>query len=250
MESSYRAVKSILAKYSNSIVPPPELVAVSKTKPASDILKLYKLGQRDFGENYIQELVEKSKSLWDDECRDIRWHFIGQLQSNKVKMLVGSVPGLFAVHGVDSRKKADLLNREWLIVHQQQPPSLLQVYIQVNTSGEDSKSGLDAQSQLNEIVELARYICDGSSSSSDGGLKGLKLAGLMTIGSVNSSHQLPNPDFVKLREIRDLIMAQTQCGPIGLSMGMSDDFEHALEMGSSCVRIGSKLFGARSQPMP
>ncbi|EEP77788.1 hypothetical protein UREG_02637 [Uncinocarpus reesii 1704] len=220
---------------------PVRLVAVSKLKPASDILALHSppTSHIHFGENYLQELLEKSKIL----PPEIRWHFIGGLQSNKCVTLARDVRGLWAVESVDTQKKASLLDKGWgersnSQEGQQQEP--LRVFVQVNTSGEESKSGVEPSN----AVELCRFIQEKCPR--------LKLQGLMTIGAIARSKattpETQNEDFVCLRETRDNV-----CQELGwegedkleLSMGMSEDFEGAIAMGSNEVRVGSTIFGAR-----
>ncbi|EAL19038.1 hypothetical protein CNBH1400 [Cryptococcus deneoformans B-3501A] len=218
----------------------PRLVAVSKLKPASDIKALYDAGYRHFGENYIQEMVDKAAALPDD----IKWHFIGSLQSNKSK-LAASVPNLFILETLSSTKVADLLQKSL-------PPSRqskLNVYLQVNTSGEDSKSGLSPlPSNSAELVDLAMHVIEKC--------PGLKLLGIMTIGSWDASHDptKPNPDFECLKRTRtELAKALAENGVQGapkedeleLSMGMSADFVQAIKEGSSSVRVGTRIFGER-----
>ncbi|KAI9202957.1 uncharacterized protein BJ171DRAFT_511366 [Polychytrium aggregatum] len=203
------------------------LVAVSKTKPSSDIRAAYETGHRHFGEN-IQELVSKANELPDD----IQWHFIGSLQSNKCKLLA-SIPNLYMVETIDGTKKADAMNKACA-----GRPYPLRVMIQVNTSGEDTKSGVHPQ----EIVEAAKHIISNCDK--------LQLEGLMTIGSPGWSPEAgPNPDFVLLGRCKSEIEQQLQLDrPLGLSMGMSDDFEHAIALGSTNVRVGSIIFGKRFYP--
>ncbi|OWZ35531.1 YggS family pyridoxal phosphate enzyme [Cryptococcus neoformans] len=218
----------------------PRLVAVSKLKPASDIKALYDAGYRHFGENYIQEMVDKAAVLPED----IKWHFIGSLQSNKSK-LAASVPNLFILETLSSTKVADLLQKSL-------PPSRqseLNVYLQVNTSGEDSKSGLSPlPSNSAELVDLAVHVIEKC--------PGLKLLGIMTIGSWDASHDptKPNPDFECLKRTRaELAKALAEKGVQGapkedeleLSMGMSADFVQAIKEGSSSVRVGTRIFGER-----
>ncbi|KAK2739284.1 hypothetical protein FQN57_006619 [Myotisia sp. PD_48] len=230
---------------------PVRLVAVSKLKPASDILPLYKppTSHRHFGENYVQELVEKSKIL----PAEIKWHFIGGLQSNKCVTLAREVRGLWAVESVDTQKKASLLDKGWrerLELTTQNGDSNttaddsqrhLRVYVQVNTSGEESKSGVEPGAPA---VDLCRFIRDKCPH--------LKLQGVMTIGAIARSKETTpeteNEDFVCLRDTRDLIektLALTGTEQLELSMGMSEDFEGAIAMGSNQVRVGSTIFGAR-----
>ncbi|KAK9319567.1 hypothetical protein V1517DRAFT_310611 [Lipomyces orientalis] len=229
------ALSSVTARIAAAVaarqpaLPPPRLVAVSKLKPASDVLALYAAaGQRHFGENYVQELVDKAVRL----PSDIQWHFIGSLQSNKCAMLA-SIPNLFAVETVDAVKKARKLNDarsdEW---------DKLNVFIQVNTSGEQSKSGVAPGI---EAVEVARYIV--------GQCPRLNLLGLMTIGSIARSRAAAdgdqNRDFAALVETKRLVEAEVGVDGLELSMGMSDDFEDAIKQGSTNVRVGSNIFGAR-----
>ncbi|KAJ3326425.1 hypothetical protein HDU76_012929 [Blyttiomyces sp. JEL0837] len=200
------------------------LVAVSKTKPSSDILAAYAGGQRHFGEN-VQELVDKAQEL----PTDIQWHFIGSLQSNKCKILA-AIPNLYAVETIDGIKKADTMQKACT-----SRATPLNVFVQVNTSGEESKSGI----KPNECVDVAKHIVSSCPN--------LKLSGLMTIGSPeNSSSNEENPDFKLLSECAKSVEEATGL-TMELSMGMSDDFELAIQMGSTNVRVGSVLFGARAK---
>ncbi|KAI9331346.1 hypothetical protein BDR26DRAFT_870361 [Obelidium mucronatum] len=206
------------------------LVAVSKTKPVEDLLVAYNEGQRHFGEN-VQELVDKAEQL----PKDIQWHFIGTLQSNKCK-LVAAIPNLFAVETVDGSKKADTLQKACVQANRASP---LNVFVQVNTSGEESKGGVEPH----ETVAVAKHIIDKC--------PGLKLAGLMTIGSPNPNlEDGTNPDFKVsfcFLTLRTEIEAAAGVSDLELSMGMSDDFELAIDMGSTNVRLGSCIFGARAK---
>ncbi|KAJ3097425.1 hypothetical protein HDU97_004873 [Phlyctochytrium planicorne] len=199
----------------------PRLVAVSKTKPVADIQAAYDLGQRHFGEN-VQELVDKVPQL----PADIKWHFIGSLQSNKCKLLA-AIPNLFAIETLDNTKKAGILQKLYA-----ERESVLNVFIQVNTSGEESKSGLSPS----ECAPLARFITSECPN--------LHLLGLMTIGAPDRD-EIPNPDFLALAQLKREL---DECLNLDLelSMGMSDDFEHAIEVGSTNIRVGSLLFGARN----
>ncbi|QHO18917.1 hypothetical protein HN51_061617 [Arachis hypogaea] len=201
------------------------VVAVSKTKPVSMIRQLYDAGHRCFGENYVQEIVDKAPQL----PQDIEWHFIGHLQSNKVKTLLGGVPNLAMFEGVDNQKVANNLDR--MVSTLGRNP--LKVLVQVNTSGEESKSGIDPSN----CVDLAKHV---KSSCPN-----LVFSGLMTIGRPDYTSTPEN--FKTLSNCRTevckaLEMPEEQCE---LSMGMSSDFELAIEMGSTNVRIGSTIFGPR-----
>ncbi|KAF8948479.1 hypothetical protein BGZ47_004655 [Haplosporangium gracile] len=203
------------------------LVAVSKFKPASDILAAYeKSGHRNFGENYVQELEEKSKEL----PNDIQWHFIGSLQSNKCKV-IAAIPNVFIVETVDSAKKATTLDKACAGVARVEP---LRIFLQVNTSGEESKSGM----LPSEVLEIAQHVVSTCSH--------LKLAGLMTIGSPNPDLENgENPDFKALNECRTTVQDALKINDLELSMGMSDDFQRALLQGSTNIRVGSTIFGSR-----
>ncbi|KAJ3751368.1 proline synthetase associated protein [Lentinula detonsa] len=238
-----------------------KIVAVSKYKPSADILVCYEYGQRDFGENYVQELVDKAKEL----PSEIQWHFIGTLQSNKAKLLA-SVPNLHTVQTISSEKIANALNKA-LPTDRNTP---LNVLLQINTSGEDSKSGLSPlspssfdSSQLSDVQKLAKHIVTLCPN--------LHLQGLMTIGaldlSLSANETERNADFERLKQTRDILVRWLQdglgsshdgvnvskrwrwgdesTGKLLLSMGMSSDFEAALKAGSDIVRVGTGIFGSR-----
>ncbi|CAL9119256.1 unnamed protein product [Musa textilis] len=201
------------------------VVAVSKTKPVSLIRQVYDVGHRCFGENYVQEIVEKAPQL----PSDIEWHFIGNLQSNKVKSLLAGVPNLDMVETVDDEKIANHLDR--MVASLGRKP--LKVLVQVNTSGEESKFGVDPS----YCVQLVKHVKLGCPN--------LIFSGLMTIGMLDYSSTPEN--FKTLSDCRtevckELGIPEEQCE---LSMGMSTDFEQAIEMGSTNVRIGLTIFGAR-----
>ncbi|KAJ8968151.1 hypothetical protein NQ314_002405 [Rhamnusium bicolor] len=212
----------------------PRLVAVSKTKPVKLIIEAYEGGQRHFGENYVQELEEKAYNADIlEKCKDIRWHFIGHLQTNKVNKVL-CFPNIYLIETVDSEKLATTLNKNWPKFGP--PDSKLKVMIQVNTSGEEEKNGIDPA----EVCNLTKYVLNECSN--------LQLDGLMTIGRFGyNPEDGPNPDFLCLKSCRDEICQALDLDwkNINLSMGMSDDFEHAIELGSTNVRVGSSLFGFR-----
>ena len=212
--------------------PEPRLVAVSKTKPAEVVRWAYESGQRHFGENYVKELVEKANdpSL---ASLDIRWHFIGHLQRNKCNSLV-STPGLWMVETVDSDRLATALDSSW---RKKQTEQRLRIYLQVNTSGEEAKSGCQPQ-DIPRSVEHVRNNCPG-----------LEFRGLMTIGRMGHDYATgPNSDFEVLARTREDLCSQLGLQPrtVELSMGMSADFTQAVAAGSSNVRVGSSIFGARA----
>ncbi len=200
------------------------LVAVSKTKPLEDIQTLYALGQRNFGENYVQELVDKHTAL----PSDIQWHFIGHLQSNKVKYIA---PFVHLIHGVDSEKLLAEINKQ-AHKHNRQIPCLLQVHI----ASEQTKFGFDTQS-LQEFITSERR----------SQYKNVVIQGLMGMASFTENTALIEKEFSTLKSIYDQtasIINNTHFNT--LSMGMSGDYTIAIEKGSTLVRIGSLLFGARN----
>jgi len=215
------------------------LVAVSKLKPASDILAIHReTGHLHFGENYVSELQEKAKTLPED----IKWHFIGALQSNKCKIL-GAIPNLFAVETVDSLHKAELLEKSRSGLASSTHVNPLEIYLQVNTSEEATKAGFITKpeepilgSSLHSTAKFIKEDC-----------RWLKLAGLMTIGSIaqSKSDQGTNRDFQRLVQLRDQLSQSLDGMTLGLSMGMSADFSLAIKMGSDNVRVGSSIFGER-----
>ncbi len=208
-----------------------ELIAVSKTKPAELVAAAYAAGQRHFGENYAQELVAKAPLL----PPDVRWHFIGHLQTNKVKELL-AVPNLACVHTVDTLKLARELDKRSAALRAGEP---LDVMVQVNTSAEVSKSGCAPE----ECVELCREVSASCAS--------LRLAGLMCIGKYSADEGGAADDFACLIRCRALAAASLGVEPtsLSLSMGMSHDYEEAISAGATHVRVGSTIFGARA-PKP
>ena len=225
---------------------PVRLVLVSKLKPASDILALHQSSSRSehFGENYVQELTEKAHSL----PRSIKWHFIGALQSNKCKALAEGIPNLWCVSSVDSVKKADLLEKgraaltnspkENTFDGDGDKPDSLRIKVQINTSGESSKSGVTPGT---EAVDLCRHIVEQCPH--------LKLSGMMTIGAIARSKDSENvnEDFTVLAETRDNVAKELglEKEALELSMGMSADFATAIQFGATHVRVGSAIFGRR-----
>lgn len=200
------------------------LVAVSKTKPASDIQELYNAGQRDFGENYVQELVEKQPAL----PQDIRWHFIGHLQSNKVKYIA---PFVHLVHGIDNLKLLQEVNKQ-AAKHSRVIDVLLQFYI----AEEESKFGMDET----EVTE-----CITASSA----LPNVRIRGLMGMATNTDDQTQIAKEFDRLTSFFNALKAAHFSNVASFdtrSMGMSGDYNLAVAHGSTMVRIGSLLFGARN----
>jgi PLP dependent protein len=196
------------------------LVAVSKTKPVEDILELYELGHRDFGENYVQELVDKEAQL----PKDIRWHFIGHLQSNKVKYIA---PFVYLIHGVDSLKLLKEIDKQGAKNNR-----TIDVLLQVHIAREETKFGLD-EKEVSEIMALPPQT-----------LKHVQIKGLMGMASFSDSAGQVRNEFRNLKSLSDQFSHRHSAFSI-LSMGMSSDYPLALEEGSNMVRIGSLLFGER-----
>lgn len=193
-------------------------MAVSKTKPVEAIIEAYDVGQRHFGENYVQELVEKAndpKIL--EHCKDIKWHFIGHLQRNKVNKII-KLPGLHMVQTIDSEKLAEAVNASWE-KNRMETEGKLNVLVQVNTSHEDEKSGVEPD----KLLELHDFINEKC--------KSLQLTGLMTIGAYGFDYSKgPNPDFISLMECLKLLPHPES---LQVSFGMSDDFERAVSIEQS-----------------
>ncbi|CAD7954973.1 unnamed protein product [Amoebophrya sp. A25] len=230
----------------------PRLVAVSKTKPAEMLVAAYAHGQRFFGENYVQELVEKMDTL-SDSCPDIQWHFIGHLQSNKAAALVKAAVALIkdpalikdqqhqhlplTIETVDSEKLAKMLNAAVAKAASEDAQTsenlVLSVYLQLNSSGEDSKNGI---TDIEELTALARYVVKECPH--------LRLKGLMTIGAPDYSG-CRTQDFAFMKECQKKLVEELGSS-LELSMGMSNDFETAIREGSDSVRVGSSIFGARA----
>ena len=203
------------------------LVAVSKLKSVDDIRALYALGQRDFGENYVQELVEKQAQLPDD----IRWHFIGHLQSNKVKYIA---PFVYLIHGVDSFKLLTEIHKQGEKL-QRTIPCLLQIYI----ASEETKFGLDEK----ETIELLEYYTAQRSK-----LTQVRIDGMMGMASFSDNKEQVASEFRSLKALYRLARQSYFLGEEHfkvLSMGMSGDYDIAIAEGSTHVRIGSLLFGNR-----
>mmetsp|Transcript_10463 Transcript_10463/g.12000 ORF Transcript_10463/g.12000 Transcript_10463/m.12000 type:complete len:255 (+) Transcript_10463:98-862(+) len=203
------------------------LVAVSKTKPKEMIMEAYDADQRHFGENYVQDFVEKAPHL----PLDIKWHFIGHLQSNKVKE-VYKIPNLFMVETVDTKKLADVLNRRF----PEDRKEKLRVLVQVNTSGEESKSGVEPSS----CSELVKHIVENCDK--------LLFSGLMTIGRLGDTS---TECFETLAQCKEEVLKIDNLGvssaDFELSMGMSGDYDIAIAAGSTNIRVGSTIFGARAK---
>ncbi len=218
-EHAYQSVGGVLHKQGVT------LVAVSKTKPVADIEALYRLGQRDFGENYVQELTEKQTQL----PGDIRWHFIGHLQSNKVKYIA---PFVDMIHGTDSLSLLKEIQKQ-AAKHNRVIDCLLQVHV----AQEETKFGLDEA----ELQVITGYLLQHA-----GALQHIRVRGLMGMASFTSDTAIVRNEFRRLKQLFDQTREHLLGGSFDtLSMGMSGDYTIAIEEGSTMVRIGSLLFGQR-----
>lgn len=201
-----------------------QLVAVSKTKPAEMAEEIYQCGQRDFGENKVQELVAKEEVL----PKDIRWHLIGHLQKNKVKYIVDKV---CLIHSVDSEELARTIEKE-AVKHGLDHP--VPILIEVNVAGEETKFGISCE----ETLPLVRKIAE---------LPHVQIRGLMTIAPFVENPEDNRDVFRKLRQLSVDIAAENidNVSMNVLSMGMTNDYKVAIEEGATIVRVGTAIFGAR-----
>ncbi|WP_306533370.1 YggS family pyridoxal phosphate-dependent enzyme [Geobacter sp.] len=198
------------------------LVAVSKTKPAEAVEEAARAGQRLFGENYVQEFIAKAQEVREP----VEWHFIGALQSNKVRQIAGLVT---LIHSVDRLSLAQEIERQWAKLN-----AICDILIQVNIAGEVTKSGTTAEELLTLIREVAL-------------LPHLRVRGLMTMPPFFDDPEGARPYFRELKRLVGIVAAESIPGVSmdELSMGMSGDFEAAIEEGATLVRIGTSLFGER-----
>lgn len=203
------------------------LVAVSKTKPIDLIDEAYQAGQRDFGENYVQELVDKQLQL----PKDIRWHFIGHLQSNKVKYIA---PFVHLIHGVDSVKLLKEINKQG-----EKFNKIINCLIQIYIAKEETKFGLDA-------LELENLFMSADFKE----LKHIKVCGLMGMATNTEDEDVIKQEFLSLSKLAKFINAtfgkQVNLEMDIVSMGMSGDYKLAIECGSNMIRVGSSIFGQRN----
>lgn len=201
------------------------LVAVSKTKPVSDLMEAYRAGQRVFGENKVQEMTEKQLQM----PGDVEWHMIGHLQTNKVKFMA---PYVTLVHGVDSVKLLEEINKQAL-KHDRRIDCLLQVFI----AEEDTKFGLD-EAEVVQILNSEKFKT----------LHNIRVTGLMGMASFTDNLDQVQREFQRLKLLFDTLRSMPEkenFRPSILSMGMSGDYVTAIECGSTMVRIGSSIFGGR-----
>ena len=209
--------KENLSKIKNKLDNNVEIVAVSKTKTVEEIMQIYNQGHRNFGENKVQEIVEKQKIL----PKDINWHFIGHLQRNKVKMIVGFV---HLIHSVDSLKLLNEINKRAT-----KAEKTINCLIQIKIAKEENKFGFD----INEIDSVLEYAKN---------LTNVKIKGFMGMSTFTDNKEIIENEFSTLKKIFD--DKKSQEFKI-LSMGMSNDYEVAVNNGSNMIRLGSIIFGKR-----
>ncbi|MFY7965842.1 MAG: YggS family pyridoxal phosphate-dependent enzyme [Chitinophagaceae bacterium] len=217
MSVNQKEYNKIISEFKDNNI---RLVAVSKTKPIEDIVALYDLGQRDFGENYVQEMVDKNLQVKE---ADIRWHFIGHLQTNKVKYIAKFV---HLIHSVDSLKLLQEINKQGF-----KNNICIKCLIQIYIATEETKFGLD-EKEFDEIMNL--YL--------NGAFKNVAILGVMGMASFSDDKNKVRAEFANLKAI---VSKYPELSII--SMGMSQDYKIAIEEGSNMVRIGSLLFGERNK---
>ncbi|WP_396157255.1 YggS family pyridoxal phosphate-dependent enzyme [Flavobacterium sp.] len=221
------SIKDHLLQIKSQLSEKVTLVAVSKTKPISDLMQAYEAGQRVFGENKIQEMTEK----WQQMPKDIEWHMIGHVQSNKVKYMAEYVS---LIHGVDSLKLLQEINKQ-AVKHNRVINCLLQMHI----AEEETKFGLD-EKELEVILHFVQ--------NDKNGMTNIKVVGLMGMATFTDNQEQIKKEFQSLKTIFDKYKSlnTTNCQLNTLSTGMSGDYQLAIECGSTMVRIGSSIFGNRN----
>ncbi len=216
------SISENLKKFKTELPEDVTLVAVSKTKPISDLMEAYDAGQRIFGENKIQEMEAK----WQEMPKDVQWHMIGHVQRNKVKYMA---PFVNMVHAVDSLKLLKEINKE-----AEKNDRTIECLLQIKIAEEDSKFGMDE-------ADAAKLL----SSEEIKKLKNVKILGLMGMATFTEDEKQVSEEFGKLKKIFNQFRIQNSEFRI-LSMGMSGDYKLAIENGSNMVRVGSAIFGERN----
>ncbi len=216
------SVSNAIIKIKSELPSHVTLVAVSKTKPNELINQAYLAGQIDFGENYVQELVDKHQEL----PKDIRWHFIGHLQTNKVKLIA---PFVNLIHGVDSLKLLEEINKQ-----AQKNNRIINCLLQIYIAQEDSKFGLSFE-ECKELLQSNSYL----------NLKNICVVGFMAMASNTEDNEQIKKEFLSLKKFHES-MVSIQLPLNILSFGMSSDYQLAIECGSNMIRIGSSIFGERN----
>ncbi|WP_026978133.1 YggS family pyridoxal phosphate-dependent enzyme [Flavobacterium tegetincola] len=219
------SIKENLLEIKSTLPEHVTLVAVSKTKPVSDLMDAYEAGQRIFGENKIQEMAEK----FEEMPKDIQWHMIGHVQTNKVKFMA---PFVSLIHGVDSLKLLKEINKEALKNNR-----VIDCLLQMHIAEEETKFGLD-DAELDEILKEVQ----------NEKFSNIKITGLMGMATFTENQNQIKKEFLHLKAIFDADKALNtkNCQMTTLSMGMSGDYQLAIDCGSTMVRIGSSIFGTRN----
>lgn len=220
-------IKEAIVSFRESIPQTTTLVAVSKTKPKEDLMEAYEAGQRDFGENKIQEMTDK----WESLPKDIRWHMIGHTQRNKVKYMA---PYVHLIHGVDSPRLLKEINKQAL-----KNDRIIDCLLQVHIAQEETKFGFDRE-EVHSLLESDLFK----------ELKNVHVRGLMGMATFTDNEEQVKAEFQTLKALFDYV--KNESGILDhhqfdtLSMGMTGDYKIAIEQGSTMIRIGSAIFGARN----
>jgi len=215
------SIKNNLLEIKSTLPENVTLVAVSKTKPVPDLMEAYEAGQRIFGENKIQEMADKFEQM----PKDIEWHMIGHVQTNKVKFMA---PFVSLVHGVDSLKLLEEINKQALKNNR-----TIDCLLQIHIAEEDTKFGLD-ETELDDLLNSETFK----------NLKNIKIKGLMGMATFTENQDQVKKEFLHLKSIFDKF-STLNADFSTLSMGMSGDYQLAIDCGSTMVRIGSSIFGGR-----
>ena len=220
------SIQNNLRSIQASLLEKVTLVAVSKTKPVSDLMEAYEAGQRIFGENKIQEMTEK----WEAMPKDIQWHMIGHVQTNKVKYMA---PYVNLIHGVDSLKLLQEINKQ-----AQKNSRIIDCLLQIYIAEEESKFGLDEK----ELETIFEFIQEEKNE-----MNHIRIVGLMGMATFTNNTAQVEKEFSRLKTIFDSYsnLNTKNCQLNTLSMGMSGDYKLAIKCGSTMVRIGSSIFGGR-----
>lgn len=219
------SIKNNLLEIKSSLPQNVTLVAVSKTKPVTDLMEAYEAGQRIFGENKIQEMAEKFEQM----PKDIEWHMIGHVQTNKVKFMASFVK---LIHGVDSLKLLEEINKQALKNNR-----IIDCLLQLHIAEEETKFGLN-ETELKDLLQ----------SDAFKKLQNIRITGLMGMATFTDNQEQIKKEFLHLKSIFDNLapyLKSENCNLKILSMGMSGDYQLAIECGSTMVRIGSSIFGTR-----
>jgi pyridoxal phosphate enzyme (YggS family) len=219
------SIKNNLLEIKNFLPVHVSLVAVSKTKPVSDLMEAYDAGQRIFGENKIQEMADKYEQM----PKDIEWHMIGHVQTNKVKYMA---PFVSLVHGIDSLKLLAEINKQAA-----KNGRIIDCLLQIHIAEEDTKFGLD-EGELQQLLESEEFRK----------MESVKVAGLMGMATFTEDEAQITKEFTHLKAVFDSLRTlplTNNLQPATLSMGMSGDYKIAIDCGSTMVRIGSSIFGSR-----